>query len=68
MFKLIIACAIAIAAALYLTACANKHVSQWKYKDGQIIEAYYSDDTSAKIWSEGSGKTIEISPSVVGGI
>ena len=66
--RIIAGALIVVVIAMLLAGCMNKHIAQWKY-DAQtmrIIEAYYLDDTSVKIWSEGTGKTIEISPTVVG--
>ncbi|OGV36149.1 MAG: hypothetical protein A2020_12150 [Lentisphaerae bacterium GWF2_45_14] len=66
--RIIAGALIVIVIAMLLAGCMNKHIAQWKYdtQTMRIAEAYYLDDTSIKIWSEGTGKTIEISPTVVG--
>ena len=55
--------------ALYMEGCVDKYAVSKKYfESGALAEESYSVDKSIKLWSDGAGKTIEISPSVVGGI
>lgn len=53
--------------ALYMGGCVDKYAVSKKYfESGVLAEESYSVDKSIKIWSDGAGKTIEISPSVMG--
>ena len=66
LYYVIIIIVLLITLALVLTACANKQAVIYKWNQGELVEAQYSSDTGFRFWSEGQGKTIEISPSVNG--
>ena len=57
-----------LALLLLLAGCANLHTVsyKWDVPTGKLVKATYTDDTGWRFFSNGAGKTIEISPSVNG--
>ena len=64
---------IPIAAVLFLglalaasSGCRSKARQEFEFKKGEVARAIYEQTSGWSFWSEGQGKTIEISPTVNG--